>query len=299
MIKTLQISSILAVVLAVVLFVSSIVIGTAHGDEQIEEYLKSPSVRDQFVTMGVTAKKQSNSQRCPLVEKAELFAKILNPPKPPKPEPKLPTEVVKEAEIPKPAGPVTPKFRLFGTVVCESDPQNSLALLDEPGKGLHLVRQGSEIMKLTVELVKDGSIVVRDATGTSEMVVEEAPASAEPSPATVPMASAIPPRPPVSPALGRAAGPSGPPPRANIPPSPGSSGRRGPATPASVRDRLTNEENARLAALGDRLKTARDAKAGKVAEITEAEEDAEAAETIRKLMTDSADKKDPIESNSP
>jgi len=45
MIKTLQISSILAVALAAVLFVSSIVIGTAHGDEQIEEYLKSPSVR--------------------------------------------------------------------------------------------------------------------------------------------------------------------------------------------------------------------------------------------------------------
>jgi len=307
MIKTLQISSILAVVLAVVLFVSSIVIGTAHGDEQIEEYLKSPSVRDQFVTMGVTAKKQSNSQRCPLVEKAELFAKILNPPKPPKPEPKPATEVVTEAEIPKPAGPVTPKFRLFGTVVCESDPQNSLALLDEPGKGLHLVRQGSEIMKLTVELVKDGSIVVRDATGTSEMVVEEAPAaSAVQSPPTAlasaerdAAGSAIPPRPPVSPALGKAAGLSGPPPRANIPPSPGSSGRRGPATPASVRDRLTNEENARLAALGDRLKAARDAKAGKVAEKTEAEEDAETAETIRKLMTDSADKKDPIEPNSP
>lgn len=301
MIKTLQISSILAVVLAVVLFVSSIVIGTAHGDDQIEEYLKSPSVRDQFVTMGITAKKQNNSQRSPLVEKAELFAKILNPPKPPKPEPKLPTEIVKELEIPKPAGPVTPKFRLFGTVVCESDPQNSLALLDEPGKGLHLVRQGGEIMKLTVELVKDGSIVVRDATGTSEMVVEEGPvppqAGLMPSPATLPTASGVPPRPPVSPTVGRTAGLSGPPPRANIPPSPGSSGRRGPATPASVRDRLTNEENARLAALGDRLKAARDAKAGKVAEKTEAEEEAEAAETIKKLMTDSA--KDPIESNSP
>ncbi len=317
MIKTLQISSILAVALAAVLFVSSIVIGTAHGDEQIEEYLKSPSVRDQFVAMGSAAAKRSKSQTSPLVEKAELFAKILNPPKPPKPEPKPEAEVAKEAEIPKPAGPVTPKFRLFGTVVCESDPQNSLALLDEPGKGLHLVRQGSEIMKLTIELVKDGSVVVRDATGTSEMVVEESPVSAAPSPATTPTASAIPAPPdrltpgagPVSPALGRAAGPSGPPPRANIPPSPGGSGRRGPATSASVRDRLTSEENARLAALGDRLKAARDAKAGKVADPaatgsaeagkTEAEEDAEAAETIRRLMTDSADKKEPIESNSP
>ena len=305
MIKTLQISSILAVALAAVLFVSSIVIGTAHGDEQIEEYLKSPSVRDQFVAMGSAAAKRGKSQSSPLVEKAELFAKILNPPKPPKPEPKPATEVVKEAEIPKPAGPVTPKFRLFGTVVCESDPLNSLALLDEPGKGLHLVRQGSEIMKLTIELVKDGSVVVRDATGTSEMVVEEAPVSAVQSPPTASAIPAPPDRGPVSPALGRAA--TAAPPRANIPPSPGSSGRRGPATPASVRDRLTNEENARLAALGDRLKAARDAKTGRVsdpaatrsaeARKTEAEEEAEAAETIRKLMTDSA--KEPIESNSP
>jgi len=315
MIKTLQISSILAVALAAVLFVSSIVIGTAHGDEQIEEYLKSPNVRDQFVAMGSAAAKRSISQTSPLVEKAELFAKILNPPKPPKPEPKPEAEVAKEAEIPKPAGPVTPKFRLFGTVVCESDPQNSLALLDEPGKGLHLVRQGSEIMKLTIELVKDGSVVVRDATGTSEMVVEETPVSAAPSPAMPPAASAIPVPPdrltpgagPVSPAIGRAA--TAAPPRANIPPSPGASGRRGPATSANVRDRLTNEENARLAALGDRLKAARDTKAGKVADPaatgsaeagkSAAEEDAEAAETIRKLMTDSADKKEPIESNSP
>ncbi|MBN2271764.1 MAG: hypothetical protein JXN61_14190 [Sedimentisphaerales bacterium] len=297
MIKTLQISSILAVALAAVLFVSSIVIGTAHGDDQIAEYLKSPSVRDQFVTMGITAKKQNNSQRSPLVEKAELFAKILNPPKPPKPEPKLPTEIVKELEIPKPAGPVTPKFTLVGTVVCESDPQNSLALVDEPGKGPHLVRQGSEIMKLTIELVKDGSIVVRDATGTSEMTVEEAPVSTLPSPATAATASAIPPRSPVSPALGRAVGPSGPPPRANVLPQPGPGGRRGPATPASIRDRLTNEENARLAALGDRLKAVRDAKAGKVAEKTEAEADAEAAAVFKKLMTDSS--KDQSESNSP
>ena len=283
MIKTLQISSILAVILAAVLFVSSIVFGTAHEDEQIEEYLKSPSVKEQFETMGSAAKKRNKSQSSPLVEKAEQFAGILNPPKP-KPKPKVATKADKEPVIPRPDVPVKPKFRLFGTVVCESDPQMSLALLDEPGKGLLMVRQGADIMHLTIEQVKDGRIVVRDATGTSEMVVEEgpAPASIVPGPPTVP---SIGKRPPFSPTVSKTGVPA--PPRANIPPRSSSNGRRGPATAASIRARMTAEENARLAALGDRLKAAKDAKAGEVAEKTEAEEDAEAAEMIKKLMTDS------------
>lgn len=284
MIKTLQISSILAVVLAAVLFVSSVVFGTAHENEQIEEYLKSPSVKDQFETMGSAAKERNKNQNSPLVEKAEEFARILNPPKPP-PQVKIPTtDVAKEPAIPTPPV-VKPKFRLFGTVECKSDPTMSLALLDEPGKGLFFVRQGAEIMHLTIELVKDGRIVVRDGTGTSEMVVEEGPAPASVVPG-LPTAAAISGRPPVSPAMGKTGRIT--PPHASIPPkSTSGSGRRGPATPASVRSRMTTEENARLAALGDRLKAAKDAKAGKVAEKTEAQEDAEAAATIKKLMMSS------------
>ena len=294
MIKTLQISSILAVVLAVGLFVSSIVFGTAIEDEQIEEFLKSPSVRDQFAKMGSVSKKRSDSQSSPLVEKAEQFARILNPPKP-KPKPKSATKVAKGPAIPQPKVTVKPKFKLFGTVVCESDPTMSLALLDEPGKGLHMVRQGSEIMHLTIELVKDGRIVVRDTTGTSEMVIEEGPA-----PASVvsgpPTASAVGGRPSAASKT-----------RITAPPRSSGNGRRGPATPPSVKSRLSSAENARLAALGDRLKAAKDAKAkakaGKI-EKTEAEEDAEAAALIKKLMTDTmkdeaAAKKDPNRSKSP
>jgi len=285
MIKTLQISSILAVVLAAVLFVSSVVFGTAHENEQIEEYLKSPSVKDQFETMGSAAKKRNKDQTSPLVKKAELFAGILNPPKPP-PQVKIPTtDVAKEPAIPTPVGPVKPKFRLFGTVECKSDPTMSLALLDEPGKGLFFVRQGAKIMHLTIELVKDGRIVVRDGTGTSEMVVEEGPAPASIVPG-LPTAAAISGRPSISPAMSKTGRIT--PPHASIPPrSTSGIGRRGPATPASVRSRMTTEENARLAALGDRLKAAKDAKAGKVAEKTEAEKDAEAAATIKKLMMSS------------
>ena len=297
MIKTLQISSILAVILAVILFVSSVVFGV-HKDEQLEAFLKSPGVREQFAkTTGAGAKKRSANQRSPLVERAERFASIMNPPKP-KVTQKPATGIAKKPEIPKPQGPVTPKFRLFGTVVCESNPQMSLALLDEPGKGLHMVRQGSVVMHLTIELVQDGRIVVRDAKGTSEMVVEEGP------PPTSAVAAGVAPLPPAIPS-GRRQLPPGSgrtytsvPSRPSIPPQTGGNGRRGPATAASIRARLSNEENARLAALGDRIKAMQDAKAGNKVELSEAEEDAKAAAIIKKLMTDS-NKEEPATKQDP
>lgn len=298
MIKTLQISSILAVVLAVVLFVSSVVFGTAVEDEQIEEFLKSPSVKEQFAKMGSVAKKRSNSQSSPLVDKAEQFARILNPPKPKAP-PKVVTKATKEPAIPTPKVAVKPKFRLFGTVVCGSDPTKSLALLDEPGKGSHMVRQGSVIMHLTIVEIKDGRIVVQDTTGTSEMVVEEGPALASVVPGP-PMASVTGGRPPVSPAASKT--------RITAPPrSPASNGRRGPATSASIKSRLSNAENARLAALGDRLKAARDAKADSKIQRPESEGDDPAMALMKKMLADAekekaaaaAAMKDPNRSESP
>ncbi|MBN2139307.1 MAG: hypothetical protein JW720_16005 [Sedimentisphaerales bacterium] len=254
MIKTLQISSILAVILAIGLFVSSVVFGV-HKDDAIESFLASPSVKEQFAkSVGGAAKKRSAGQVSPLVAQAERFGSILNPPKPTVVAKQVTTtDVPKLPEIPEPPQS-KPKFRLFGTVVCESNPNLSLALLDEPGKGLHMVRQGAAVMHLTIEEVKDGVVVVRDAQGTSEIMVEEGPAptSVVSGPS---LTSRVGSPTPVTPAASRS--------RTSIPPSP-SSGRRGPVAPASVRSRLSNEENARLAALGDRLKAMKESSASKV-----------------------------------
>lgn len=294
MIKTLQISSILAVIMAVGLFVSSVVFGTAIEDEQIEEFLKAPGVREQFAKMGSAAKKRSNRQSSPLVDKAEQFARILNPPKPKVKSPPI-KRVAKGPAIPTPKVAVKPKFKLVGTVVCESDPTKSLALIDEPGKGMHMVRQGSEIMHLTIELVKDGRVVVRDATGTFEMVVEEAPAlvSVASGPAT---ASAI-----GRPVSSRT--------RITAPPrSPASSNsRKSPVTAASIKSRLSTAENARLAALGDRLKAAKNAKAVSKIEQPPSAGDDPAMAMMKKMLADArkeeaaeaAAMKDPNRSNSP
>jgi hypothetical protein len=51
----------------------------------------------------------------------------------------------------------------------------SLALIDEPGKGLHWVRQSSKVGHLLIEQIKDGLIVVKDGKGTFELEAEQKP----------------------------------------------------------------------------------------------------------------------------
>jgi len=284
MIKTLQISSILAVVVAAVLFVSSVVFGV-HKDAEVEAFLKSPSIKDKFTeTMGGAVKRPSD-QSSPLVENAERFASIMNPPKPVAPErPAAPTTPA-VAKAVEPAS-VSAKFRVLGISYCEADPNTSLVFIDEPGKGLHWVRQGSDVMHLTIEEVKDGRIVVRDAQGASEMVVEDRPitvsllegASGGAAAAVAPGSS----RPPIPPAAGSAY--TGIPPRASIPPRT-NDGRRPPVSVGSLKSRLSEEENARLAALGDRLKAMQEAKSVK-ADAEEGAGDDEAMAMMRKLLAD-------------
>lgn len=307
MIKTLQISSILAVVMAGVLFVSSIVFG-AHQDKQIENFLKSPGAKEQFQKVG-EVKRPSSSQRSLLVEKAELFAGVINPPPPPKVAPN-PTSTAEPQPPEVPVDPpITAKFQLYGTVVCEANPESSLALIYEMGKGTHLVRQGTEIMYTTIEQIMDGKIMVRNSGGTVEMAVEEGPAPASVVAGQPSTAAASPTKPAnsISSSRNRITGGStrtSTPPRTSIPPrTSGNSGRRGPATPESVRSRITSKENAKLAELGDRLKAAREAEADKTSDETIAEEDAKAAAILKKLSgsteEDADGSKDPNSSEGP
>jgi hypothetical protein len=67
---------------------------------------------------------------------------------------------------------VSAKFKLVGTSRHESQPEMSLALIDEPGKGLHWVRPSSKVGHLIIEQVRDGVVVVRDGASTFELVAE-------------------------------------------------------------------------------------------------------------------------------
>ncbi len=150
MIKTLRITSIIAVALAVVFFVFPAVFGV-RSDEQLEQFLNSAGVIEKFSKAKGKESTKSESQISPLVKQAEAFALYLNPPKPKKAPPTRRTD--RPSIIPRPPAPVSPKFKLIGTSHYASHPELSLALIDEVGKGLRWVRQSSKLGHLIIEQV--------------------------------------------------------------------------------------------------------------------------------------------------
>lgn len=175
MIKTLRITTIIAAFLAVGLLAFPVVYGD-WGDEEIEKFLKSPGAIEKF-HKAKGAKVKTGSQVSPLVKQAVAFAWIINPPPtPPPPRPILPP-VARDRKKPVVTPPLPPKvkFKLIGTSYYASRPELSLAYIDEPGKGLHWVRQGSSVAHLIIEEVKDGSIDVNDSEKTITLVAERAP----------------------------------------------------------------------------------------------------------------------------
>lgn len=166
MIRTLRITSVIAVILGVVFFVL-LAVFDVHSDEQIEQFLDSAGIMEEFD--GARGDRVGNSQQevSPLVKQAELFALYLDPPPKPQMESSAP-----RTDKPRPPRPVSPKFKLVGTSYYTLHPESSLALIDEPGKGLRWVKQSAEVGHLIIEQIKDGLVVVRDGESTFEMVAE-------------------------------------------------------------------------------------------------------------------------------
>ena len=155
--------------MAVLLFIFPVVFGV-RNDKHIEEFLNSPSVIEKFhMAMGNEAK-TSERRSPPLVQQATAFALYLNPP-----EPREGLAVRDTGAITPLSLPVTPKFRLVATSYYPVQPELSLALIDEPGKGLYWVRQSSKVGHLVIEQVRDSLIVVKGDKGTFELAVEERP----------------------------------------------------------------------------------------------------------------------------
>ncbi|MHC4618673.1 MAG: hypothetical protein ACYTEQ_13080 [Planctomycetota bacterium] len=172
MIKTLRITSIIAVILAAGLFVVLGVFGF-RGDEGIEKFLNSPGAVEKFKQAKGRRPTRGSNQVSPLVQQAEAFALYLNPPaRGPIRDTRPPARGERPREIPKPPAS-SAKFTVIATSFQESAPELSLALIDEPGKGRHWVRQSNVVNHLTIEQIKDGVVVVRGSKGTVEIPVEQ------------------------------------------------------------------------------------------------------------------------------
>jgi hypothetical protein len=170
MIRTLRITSIIVAITAVVLLILLVVVPANRGtDPKIEEFLKTPGSIDKFTAAKGQRPAKDESQTSPLVKYAADFAKILNPPPPPPP---ASTGTTQAQSGPAPPAPVAVKFDLVGTSFYATKPEMSLALINEPGKGFHWVKQGGSVGHLIIERVGDGVITVRDGQRTSDMTVK-------------------------------------------------------------------------------------------------------------------------------
>ena len=166
MTKALRITSV-AVAAAAVLLVAIPAVFSPGTDEQTKSLLDSPGVLE---TVNNAASAKAAGTVSPLVQQAKGFAAYLNPPPPPSPSP-----LQNSRTAIRPQTPVAPKFELVATSYYPLRPDMSLALIDEPGKGLQWVKQSSKIGYLTVEEITDGKVVIRDGTRTYEIGPKRTP----------------------------------------------------------------------------------------------------------------------------
>jgi hypothetical protein len=169
MIKTLRITSVVAAVLAGVFFVFPVIYGV-RSDNSIDKFLKLPSAKEKFENAADTKTKTGESQESPLVKQAEAFALYLNPDKPA--VAKTPKGIKTTTNIDSKVT-VTPKFPVLATIFYPENPTLSQALIDEPGRGRHWVRQSGMVGHLFVEQVKDGLVVLKSSEETYNLEIQE------------------------------------------------------------------------------------------------------------------------------
>jgi hypothetical protein len=174
MIKTLHITSIIVAVLAAGLFAFPVVFGF-RGNKEIDNFLKAQSALAKYRQAGKTAG-AGRDETSPLVTQAAKWALIIDP-LPPTPDPidnddNRPGPETKEPGTPKP--PIRPKFKVLATSYNQTRPEESLALVDEPGKGLHWVRQADIVGNLTIE-VQNGSVLAKSGSRSETLAIPHKP----------------------------------------------------------------------------------------------------------------------------
>ena len=133
------------------------------------------SIVEIFKNIGDVSKESEQEKISPLVSQAGEYALIINPPKPPElkkegsPQPKITQPPV--AYAPKPSA----KFKLLSTSYNRDRPEDSVALISEPGKGEHWAKVGDIIGNFVLEEIKSGVIIYRYGDQANEMAVETKP----------------------------------------------------------------------------------------------------------------------------
>jgi hypothetical protein len=170
MVRAIQTLSVLALISAGVVFVLCIVQQLQGAPEAGLDL--GPPILEKFRQADGPSEKSPQETLSPLVRQAEAFALYLNPPQPPKskeaPAPRRNLEQTNP--VAKPAK-LTPKFTVMGTSYYRSRPEESMALVSEPGSEPHWVKQGTHLGHFVVEKIERGTIVYQDGDRLLEMAV--------------------------------------------------------------------------------------------------------------------------------
>jgi hypothetical protein len=180
MVRILQAVSALALISAGVVFLLCVAnwLQDTPGIEQNQEL----SIAEKVKKAG-SSRKSSEKTISPLVKQAEAFALYLNPPKSSKP-----IQMQDSTSNSKPNTPVVklpktiPKFTLLATSYYRARPDESLALVSEPGREPRWVNQGTHLGHFVVERIKPKMIVYREGDRLGEMAMNtKAPIYIEPA----------------------------------------------------------------------------------------------------------------------
>jgi len=140
----------------------------AHNDIQDEK----PSIVEIFHSIGNIPNESDQERVSPPVSQAIEFALIIDPPPPPEEkkveEPKPIIAQSPRTSAPKPSA----KFKLLSTSYNRDRPEDSVALIDEPGKGEHWAKASDNIGNFVLERIEPGTIIYRYGSQVSEMAVE-------------------------------------------------------------------------------------------------------------------------------
>ena len=162
MLKTLRVTSLVTVVLTAIGVIAVVVLGL-KGDPEIKDFLAKQGIVDEL--RGKSGQESTEEDKSsPLVALARAIALRLDPPPPPKPKVKdkpMPPDTVARAKpvIPQPKVQTSAKFELLATVLYQTAPEKSLALLKTTANKQEWFRQGEKAGHLELQEIRDGSVV--------------------------------------------------------------------------------------------------------------------------------------------
>ncbi|NQV36347.1 MAG: hypothetical protein HQ515_26880 [Phycisphaeraceae bacterium] len=146
----------------------------------------------------------------PLVIQAQIYAKLLNPPKPARPVAKSsiswappetkPATRALQSHVKVAPKKALPNFKVHATSVFARQPEKSMALISQPGQGMAWIRPGDTLGHLKVMQIRKDAVVYEfeESIGEVAWTPSVTPAPPRPKRASSAMDTDVPPSPPTS-----------------------------------------------------------------------------------------------------